>query len=194
MQLSVSATVSTYFFYLAESKELAMFTHLFVTHDNAEKLFTNFAKETFEGDGCDLVAPETFDEYFEAYGQTYLNAIGAMLEIVHQKDLFVLRFDGYLAHVPQKLNEIDVSIAQAEIKRFSSAPTKARAGYYENAATGFVATVERTFPTQHLYYRKQVPLYAQNITVTGPSLADAQDFNTKLSCGFFKRFLVNAFE
>lgn len=171
-----------------------MDTNLFISRDDAEKLFTSFARKPLKDGECGFVTLATLDEHFSEYSQTYLDAIGAQLEIVYQKGLFVLRFDDYLAHIPRKLNEIDVSIAQAEIKRLNSAPTKARAGYYEDTVTGFAATVERTFPIQHIYYRKQAPLYAQNITVVGPSLAKAQEFNSKLSCGFFNRFLVDAFE
>lgn len=171
-----------------------MYTRLFVTHDDAEKLFINFGRKPLEDGESGVETLATLDEHFNVYLQSYLDTLGATLEIDRREGLFVLNFDRYLAHVPPEIKVSGVSVVRAEIKRFNSAPTKARAGYYEDSTTGFSATVERTFPAQHDHYRKSVPLYAQNIVVAGPSLTDAQEFNSKLSCGFFNRFLVNAFE
>lgn len=171
-----------------------MYTHLYVSHEDADRLFIAFAPKPLGPGECGAVTEATLDEHFSKYGQTYLAKFDATLEQDRVNARYVLKFRQYLAHPPRELVDIQITVIQAEIVRFNSAPTKAKAGYYENPANGFSATVERVFPTQHDQYKKPIPLYAQNITVCGPTLEAVQDFNTRLSAGWWKRFLVNAFE
>ena len=187
--LSVSATASTYSYYQAESLELTMFVHLYVGAADAQKLFEENGK-----DPSHALRGDSFLEHFNVYVECNLRRFGAILHIDRPSGLFVLKFRDYLAHLPQDFIDMEITIVKVEIVRFNSAPTSARAGYYENPKSGFTALIERVFPTQHDQYKKPVPLYAQNITVSGPSLDAAQEFNTKVSTGSYNRFLVNAFE
>lgn len=186
--------VSAYFYYLAESKELTVYTHLYINRNDARKLFDAFAPKPLKDGQFGAVTLPSFDAHFSEFRGTYLSKLGAMLEHERAEEMFVLKFDHYLARVPAELDKLEVIVVKAEIRRYNSAPTKARAGYYEDRQTGFYATVERVFPTQRDQHTKPAPLYAQNIIVSGHSLADVQKFNTNLSCGFYARFLVNAFE
>ncbi len=171
-----------------------MYTHLYVSKLGAEELFKAFARKPLKTGEAGPVTGATFQAHFSQYGATYLAKLPAGLEPVYSEDLFVLKFREYLAHMPLELVDMSIEVLKAEIVRFNSAPTKARAGYYENPKIGFRATVERVFPKQRDKYKKPAPLYAQNITVSGPSLAVVQEFNSKLSMGAWNRFLVNAFE
>lgn len=164
-----------------------MYTHVYVSSDDAERLFAAFK-------GKDK--PESFENYIDSYNMCFLPKLGAQLEIVRSSGLFVLKFDHYLPHLPADLINMEIVPVKVEIIRMNSAPTKARAGYYAVPSKGLEATVERIFPTQSSDKRRKpvAPLYAQNIRVTGPSLAKVQEFNSKLSMGFYTRALVNAFE
>lgn len=167
-----------------------MFTNVFVTPEDAETLFEAFKRK--EGDGATVL--ETFERHFAIYASTHLRDLEAILEIKRGEGYF-LNFKTYLPRLPQLLTEMGINPVKVQIVRFNHAPTKARAGWYENPAKGMEALVERVAPAQHTNYRKPIaPLYAQNITVSGPSLKAAQEFNTRLSCGDYHRFLVNAFE
>ena len=171
-----------------------MYTHLHVSTTDADKLFTAFARKPLGPGEFGAVTEATLALHFAQYSQTYLDKLGATLEEDRSTGLFVLKFREYLAHLPQELFDMKIEVVKAEIVRFNSAPTRARAGYYENKKVGFTAVVERVFPTKHDQYKKPIQLYVQNITVSGPSLSAVQDFNTKVSTGSYNRFLVNAFE
>ncbi len=170
-----------------------MYTHIYTVRADAEKLFRELARKPLGPGETGLVTHATFNEHFTAFAVTYLDKLGAQLEI-NRDGLFTLKFRRYLAHLPREFYDLEIQVTRAEIVRFNSAPTRARAGYYENPKTGFTATVERVFPTQDARYKNPAPVYVQNITVSGPSLGKVQEFNTKLSEGSYGRFLVNAFE
>ena len=171
-----------------------MYTHIYVGKADAERLFKEFARKSLKPGETGTVTRATLDAHFAEFGMTYLPRLAAELEVERSKELYVLKFRKYLAHLPQEFAGMEIEVVKAEIVRFNSAPTGARSGYYENPKSGFIATVERVFPTQNDQYMKPAPLYAQNITVSGPSLAAVQEFNSKLSMGAYSRFLVNAFE
>lgn len=171
-----------------------MYTHLYVTPENAERLFDAFARKPLGlGESGALTLP-SFAEHFSKLPITYLADLGASLERSRPNKLFFLQFNDYLAHMPQALIDLEIEPVKVEIRRFNSAPTKARAGYYEDTARGFSATVERIFPIQQDQSGRPVPLYAQNIVVSAPTLKAVQEANSKLSMGHWNRFLVNAFE
>lgn len=134
------------------------------------------------------------DDHFARYGQAFIRRLGCAMEFERTTSLFSLRFRKYLPEVPQALQCMGIEIVGAEIVRFQSAPTRARAGFYHWTPRNATATVERVFPTQHDQYKKPIPLYAQNIHVRAQSLKDAQEFNSKLSQGHFNRFLVDPWE
>lgn len=171
-----------------------MYTHLYVTPENAEKLFDAFARKSLGLGESGAVTHASFEKHFNDFPVTYLADLGASLERSRPNKLFFLQFSDYLAHTPQALLDLEIEPVKVTIRRFNSAPTKARAGYYEDVARGFSATVERIFPIQQDQSRRPVPLYAQNIVVSAPTLKAVQEANTKLSLGQWNRFLVNAFE
>lgn len=173
-----------------------MYTHVYVSRKDAKRLFATFARKPLGPGECGVVTEPTLEKHFAQYSQTYLDKLAAQLEDVRSEDLFVLKFDHYLPHLPTKLVDMEIEPLKVEIVRMNSAPTKARAGYYEVPSKGLVASVERVFPTQYTNSgsNKMAPLYAQNIRVSGPSLKAAQEFHSKISMGFYSRSLVNAFE
>jgi hypothetical protein len=171
-----------------------MYTHLYINHENAEKLFKKFAPKPLKSGQSGLVTMATFGEHFAKYSQTPLVKLGTALESEPSRGRFVLKFDRYLPSMPQELVELGVEFIEVSIVRFNSAPIKARAGYYADPKSGFTATVDRICPRQILNGSCTTPLYAMNIFVSGPTLEAAQEFNTKLSGGSYNRFLVNAFE
>ena len=171
-----------------------MFTHLYVTRDDAGNLFKEFASKPLSEGQSGVVTRATLDAHFAEFGETYLRELGAALAAVPSEGLFVLKFGKYLAHLPQEFARLEVLVVRAEILRMNSALTQARAGYYEDTESGLIATVERVFPTTQRQDKGLTPLYVQNIMVSGPSLSRVQDFNTGLSCGHYEHFLVNAFE
>lgn len=170
-----------------------MFTHLYVSEADAKRLFEAFAPKPLAPGQFGAMTEATFERHFELYSSTHLGKLGASLDSEEPEGCYALKFREYVAHMPRELVDMGIELLRAEILRYHSAPTKARAGYYEDPASGFTATVERFFPTQAVS-NNPVPLYAQNIRVSGPSLKAAQEFNSKLSSGSFNRFLVNAFE
>lgn len=173
-----------------------MYTHVYVSHKDAERLFATFAPKPPGPGEWGVVTEPTLEKHFARFSQTYLDKLAALLEDVRSKDLFVLKFNDYLPYLPTELVDMEIEPVKVEIVRMNSAPTKARAGYYEVPSKGLTASVERVFPTQYTNNgpRKMAPLYVQNIRVSGPSLKAAQEFNSKLSMGFYARSLVNAFE
>ncbi|HMI09970.1 MAG TPA: hypothetical protein VK497_06250 [Candidatus Saccharimonadales bacterium] len=189
IQLSVSATVSTFYYFWQQGA--TVYTHLSIDKDDAATLFDALASKPGE---FGAVTRATLDLHFADFCEVYFGALDASMWVERVGGRFSLRFNRYLPHMPELLLEREVKIVQAEIRRINSAPTKARAGYYEDRSMGFFAFVERVCPNLQNSYKTSVPLYAQNITVGGPSLAKAQMFNSKLSCGHYGRFLVNAFE
>jgi hypothetical protein len=183
-----------------QKERIAVFTHLHFDHDDADMLFRAFAPKSLKEGEAGLVTRGTLDEHFAEFGQASLPKLVATMEQDRANGLFVVKFREYLAHMPEPIVQLGVEVVRAEIVRFHSAPTNARAGYYENPDASFSATVERIFPEQYdssgncYQQRKVVPLYAQNIRVVGPTLAKVQELNTKLSAGHLNRFLINAFE
>ena len=171
-----------------------MFTHLFTPNEDAALIFDILGRKPLRPGQAGAVTEATFGRHFDLYSQTYIDSIDAILEVDNAGNRFALKFRRYLAHVPQPLIDLRVRIIGAEIVRFNSAPTKARAGYYENEKDGFTATVERSYPAPHDLPKVPVLSYVQNITVGGPNLAAVREFNTKLSTGAYNRFLVDAFE
>ena len=173
-----------------------MYTHLHITDDDARTLFTEYARRAWDT-RPGAVTHATLEEHFDEFSMTHLRKLGANLEQDYQSGTFVLKYNHYVPHLPQELAQHGIVPVSAEIVRFWNAPTKARAGYYEDAKLGFTAIVERVFPEQRTGYNNRTPiepLYAQNIRVSGPSLAAVQEYNTKLCTGAYNRFLVNAFE
>lgn len=170
-----------------------MYTHVFVSPEDAKLLFIAFARRPLRPGEVGVVTGATLEEHFAECSQTYLAKLAAMLEQVRSEDLFVLKFDRYLPHLPVELLDMGIVPAKVEIVRFNSAPTSARAGYYEVSSEGLTATVERIVPTQH-DRSKPAGVYAQNIRVSGPSLEAVQEFHSKLCEGLHARALVNAFE
>ena len=171
-----------------------MYTHLYFTPEDAKRLFEAYARKPLRPGESGAVTEATFEGHFRQYLQTYLDPIGAVLKIVRHEELFVLKFNDYLSRMPKLIANMGISPVRAEIVRFNSAPTRARAGFYEDSKSGFSARVERVFPEQNTHYRKSAPMYAQNIRVSGPSLEAVQRFNTRLCSGDYGRFLVDAFE
>ena len=160
-----------------------MYTHLYVSKADAEKLFAKLERK-----------PLGFDAHFRLTTSTYLVMLGATLEIAPPKGLFVLKFGGYLAHLPQALVDMKIEIIEAEIVRINSEPTRARPGYYESPEDGITATVERVITTTLYGNTLFAPSCADNMTVCGPSLSSVQTFNSELSTGDCDRFLVHGFE
>lgn len=173
-----------------------MYTHVYVSRKDAEQLFAAFARKPLGPGECGVETEATLEKHFAQYSQTYFDKLAAQFEDVRSEDLFMLKFNHYLPHLPTELVGMEIQPVKVEIVRMNSAPTKARAGYYEVPSKGLAATVERVFPAQYTNggREKIPPLYTQNIRVSGPSLKAAQDFNSKLSMGFYARSLVNAFE
>lgn len=171
-----------------------MFTHLFITHDDAETLFIAYGRRPLKEGESGAVTLDTLDEHFAQFSQTYIDRLGAQLELDHTSGHFILKFREYLADLPIELYGLDIDPVRAEIRRLNNAPVKAKAGYYEDEKSGFSATIERVFPQGHGHFPNMSPAYVQNITVSGPTLRLVQEFNTKLSIGSYNRFLVNAFE
>lgn len=174
-----------------------MFFHIYVTNDDAKRLFVAFARKPLKPGECGPMTQPTFELEFAQCLQTHLDKLGAQLEIVRSADMFVLKFNRYLPRLPVELIDMEIVPVKVEIVRFNSAPTKARAGYYEFERTGLTAVVERIYPVQREMdgrAKKGVPLYAQNIWVTGPTLAAALEHHSKLSMGSYARHMVNAFE
>ncbi len=167
-----------------------MYTHLYVSYTDAERLFKKFGRKPLGPGESGCVTRSTLDEHFSEFGMTYIDRLDASLEPDRTDDTFVLKFSKYLPHVPRELVEMGIKVLRVEMVRYNSAPTSARAGYYESL-TGFTATVENVVSTQN---GKRVGAYAQNITLTGPSLMAAQQFNSQLSEGGSNHLLVNAFE
>jgi hypothetical protein len=176
-----------------------VYTHLVVAKESAEKLYpmvlegAAYIGERQIREAGDVVG-ETLDSHFHEYGIAYLKRPGCSMELDSSTGMYVLKFRDYLPEVPQMLMELQIEIVGAEIVRFQSAPTKARAGFYHWRGHEATATVERVFPTQNDQYKKPAPVYAQNITVKASSLAEVIEFNSKLSQGHFNRFLVDAWE
>jgi len=176
-----------------------MYTHLLIPPESAEKLYPLSLEGVAVIGGrrvrdAGRVVGASLADHFDQYTQTYVRRLGCTMEFERRTELFSLRYREYLAEVPAELIEMGIEIVGAEIHRFQSAPTRARAGYYVWPQRQATATVERVFPTQYDNYRAPVPLYAQNIDVKAKTLRDAQGFNSKLSQGHFNRFLVDAWE
>lgn len=167
-----------------------MYTNLYVTREGAEKLYDMFAVLPW-GEGGSL--PSSIDQYVRKHGQVHMPKLGTTMYEDKASGLFSLGYSYYLPHVPAGIAQANVSIVKAEIVRSNNAPTKARAGYYEDVRKGFSATVERTLSSNSTNNRA-VPLYAQHLKVVARTLEEAQSYNTKLSTGYLNRLLVNAFE
>ena len=177
-----------------------MFTHLHISHAEARRLFECFA---WKPNPRGTVMRETLDQHFAEFSQAGLSRLGYATNLERDNGpdgLFVIKFRDYLPHMPQEIVDMKLKVLKAEIVRPRSAPTQARAGYYEHKPIKFSAVVERIIPEQWKQLGSSVstvpvvPLYAQNIRVIGPSLAKVQEFNSKLSYGEFAHYLMNAFE
>ncbi len=177
-----------------------MFTHLYISHAEARRFFERFA---WKPDSHGVTMRSTLDAHFADFSEAGLSRLGYGTRLNRDKgpeDLFVIKFRDYLPHMPEEILDMRLRVVMAEIVRPRSAPTQARAGYYEHKPIKFNATIERIIPEQWKQTGNSVstelsaPLYAQNIRVVGPSLAKVQEFNSKLSYGTFAYYLVNAFE
>jgi hypothetical protein len=181
-----------------------VYTHLYVAPADAKKLFLAFARKPLQPGQSGVVTRESFEEHFDEFSMTYLPKLEAALHEDSATDGFVLKFGRYLAELPSELVDLEVVPTMAEIVRMNSAPTRARAGYYKAPRLGCSATVERIRATKPVTPSREnrlvlevlvdTLLNAQNIWVYGPTLEAAQKFNSKLSTGSTRRFLVNAFE
>lgn len=172
-----------------------MFIHISVSKGDAKLLYDMILRDRRLAEG-DNNEPEVFSSYFAQYLQKYLDRLDANLCIDRRDNLYVLKFNGYLSRMPAILTSLHIIPIAVEVVRFNSAPTSARAGYYESFSAGFSALVERIFPVQYNGGSavKVAPLYAQNIRVKARTLDEALDFNSRLSAGLLGEFMVNAFE
>ena len=179
-----------------------MFTHLYVSHEDAEKLFKALAPPRKE-QGRQTVGA-SLDEHFKRFTQIYLEQLDATMEkgkpsplSVYQKPVdlsesFVVKFRRFLPTLPDQFAELDIGKYVAELVRTNCAPTKARAGYYEDGLNGFCALVEHVAAQKP--DKKPLPLYVHNITLSGLSLEHVHKWNRDLSQGELERLLVHAFE
>lgn len=167
-----------------------MYTHLIIRHDDAEILFDAFAPKALKPGEAGFITEATLDEHFKLYGRTHLRKLGASLELDYRTGNFILMFREYLAYVPEILEEMFIRIKSVEIRRFDTAPTSAKAGYYEFIDPPATATVERVVSRDS----DKKSVYVQNIIVTARDLEEAQRYNTLLSTGQLGHRMVNAFE
>lgn len=169
-----------------------MYTHLLISTEDAEKVFNARLGDT----GAEILQPhgKTFEKHFRAEEDLWIQRLHARLAAVPAESCFELQFGEYLSEVPALLDELGVTILRAEIRRFNNAPTKARAGYYEDPKRGLRATVERVVVASDRRHADRAPLYAQNLIVSGPTLAAVQEFNSNLSMGSYGRFRIHSFE
>jgi hypothetical protein len=170
-----------------------VYTHLHVSRSDARKLFRAYAPKPLKPGQSGVVTMSTLDKHFAEYGETHLAKIGAKLVEDKAAGTFVLKFGHVLTAVPDEMAKKGVKVVKAQIVRMNNAPTRARAGIYFDSRTSMFATVERVAPTDHASGRP-IPVFAQNIFVSGPTLLEVLAFNSKLSQGFSNRFMMFPFE
>lgn len=187
-----------------------MYTHIYVTPDDAERLYDLLSDSSLTTRGFSYSRKSTFQDHFIGQMTARLPALEMTVQAVRDGQIFKLVYKDYLPKMPDGIIDLGITPVKAEIVRMANAPTRARAGYYANESLGLVATVENVFPASenlhgdhrlvaqahHDTNKRTTTLryYAQNIRVSGPTLEAAQEFNSSLSQGFFNRFLVHPFE
>jgi len=163
-----------------------MDAHLLITPASASRLYACGVSQE-SGVKSDFVSE------IEQRNEINLSRFGCQLVIERRSGLFFLRYCEYLSEVSTELVGMGVEVVGAELIRFRSAPTRARAGSYAWPRCGVTATVERVLPEAG-DHETSGALYAQNVSVQGPSLQEVLECNSKLSQGHCGRFLVHSWE
>jgi hypothetical protein len=162
-----------------------MYTHLFITKEDAERLHNTFVYKPIPRAEIGLLT-RPFKEHFRVYTEVYIDVLEANMRIDKAHGGFVLEFGRYIPCLPGPLEELNIVPVLAEIRRFNNAPTRAPAGYYEDRQYGLYATIEEVVPSGG-------SVCAQNLVVSAPSLEDVQDFNERLSKGECRNLLKRMF-
>lgn len=179
-----------YFYFRQKSKELIMYTHVYIGEDFAACVFT-WAKY---GSEKNQNAWTEFDAHFGVPSGNYLHLGSSQNVLVYDplEDTYVLKFSGYISELPASIASLGMLPRRVEYVRLNSTPTKAKAGSYKHLT--FRATVESVVVTVKRHGLPTSVQVAQNITVSDVDFERLRELDTKLTTGELEEFRIHRFE
>lgn len=133
--------------------------------------------------------------FVTSHGRGKIDEWNAHVSFNELSSTYTITFPGYLAELPEHLRDDSIEILQVALKRRMQLKTRAKPGYYMMLLSGITATVEAYYVNKTVPNPKgeKHPFLAHDITVTGPSLASVNAYNSELSSGECDQDIVRHF-